>query len=153
MKEVLHFLTARWCPLLWLTVSTICALSRNEKHSDSLLIWLLAIHQKANQCTLWQPVYCVQKFAFHIRTQPYNQTLHFYFMPVLFTKPKFAHVWWKLNPSQTELTAFKWSYIDEFKSALSNWKDHHIFPCSFSLYHIKVLKVIVNLRGIMRPRD
>ena len=41
VKGVLHFLTARKCHILWLTISTICTLSAwNEKHDDSPLTWL-----------------------------------------------------------------------------------------------------------------
>ena len=65
---------------------------------------------------------------------------------VLFTTPKLTHGWWKLSPDQTHIRDhWLYNFDDEFKSALINWKDHHIFPCSFSIYQINVLTVIVNL--------
>ena len=48
MKGVLHFLTARKCPILWLSVCRICALSWNE---NTMTVYLLDFWQYTKRQT------------------------------------------------------------------------------------------------------
>ena len=125
---------SRWC--FWLVVPRGKFASTNQKHypyqgTDASSVW--------NFWALFSDVISQKK-------QWWRRQMSCLLRLVLFTTPKLTPGRWKLNPDQTHIRVhWLYNFEDEFKSALINWKDRHIFSCSFPIYQISVLTVIVNM--------
>ena len=87
---------------IWVSDWTCCEGNLLQPIRNTTHIWVVTRHQYGISAP-------VSKTSFTEKPVVASPNVSCFLRLVLFTTPKIAHLWWKLNPGQTHITGFKWS--------------------------------------------
>ena len=97
-------MTCHWPDLGRVSDWTCCAGNLLQPIRNTTQIWVVTRHQYGISAL-------VSKTSFTEKPVVASPNISCFLRLVLFTTPKIAHVWWKLNYGQTYTTGFKWPLI------------------------------------------
>ena len=97
-------MTCHWPDMGRVSDWTCCAGNLLQPIRNTTQIWVVTRHQYGVSAL-------VSKTSFTEKPVVASPNISCFLRLVLFTTPKRAHVWWKLNYGQTYTTGFKWPLI------------------------------------------